>query len=173
MLVYILTRIVDGFVDLILQLDLLLLASLIRRLKFGQLLKYVLELCICNVAVHRSQSINVSKKVEMQREKLLEAQKRMLIEPAAGSAPGVKEKFTIEAPKPVGLITGGEEKADISKGKEKEKETDEGEKEKALVLKATSVEEATQAVMARRKDTRTAGVDGWKFKVTKRYSPAL
>lgn len=89
----------------------------------------------------------------------------MMIEPAMGSAPGVKEKFRIEAPKPVGFITGGEEKPDDSKGKEKEKETNGEDEEMAVVLKATSVEEATQAVMAPRKDTRAAGVHGWNFKV--------
>lgn len=109
------------------------------------------------------------RKVEAQRERMIEARERMLIEPAAGSAPGVKEKFKIEAPKPVGLITSGEEK-DGGKGKEREKDKEgkeeEDKNEKAVVLKAASVEEATEAVMAPRKDDRTAGVDGWKFEVS-------
>lgn len=66
----------------------------------------------------------------------------------------MKEKSRIEAPKPVGLITGPEENVQ-----------EERRDEEMSVVKATSVEEATQAVMAPRKDDRTAGVDGWKFKV--------
>ncbi|KAF5355687.1 hypothetical protein D9756_003867 [Leucocoprinus leucothites] len=104
------------------------------------------------------------KKVEAQRERMIEARERMLIEPAGG-IPGVREKFRIEAPTPAGLITAAREE----KGKEKDEEEkgekeDKKDEEMAVVLKATSVEEATEAVMAPRKDQRTAGVDGWKFK---------
>jgi protein DGCR14 len=114
------------------------------------------------------------KKVEAQRERMIETRERMLIEPAGGVVPGVREKFRIEAPTPVGLITATDEDGK-GKGKEKEKDGDgdeenerEGEGkdgEMAVVLKARSVEEATEAVMAPRKDNRTAGVDGWEFKV--------
>jgi protein DGCR14 len=93
-------------------------------------------------------------RVEAQRGRMLEARERSMIEPPDGSIPGVKEKFRIEAQKPAGLITGPEHNL-------QEERRDE---EKAVV-KATSVEEATQAVMAPRKDNRTAGVDGWNFKV--------
>ncbi|XP_006454429.1 hypothetical protein AGABI2DRAFT_214479, partial [Agaricus bisporus var. bisporus H97] len=92
-------------------------------------------------------------RVEAQRERMLEARERAMIEPPPGSFPGVKEKSRIEAPKPVGLITGPEENVQ-----------EERRDEEMSVVKATSVEEATQAVMAPRKDDRTAGVDGWKFK---------
>ncbi|KXN89917.1 hypothetical protein AN958_04921 [Leucoagaricus sp. SymC.cos] len=108
------------------------------------------------------------KKVEAQRERMIEARERMLIEPAGGAIPGVREKFRIETPTPAGLITATGEN---EKGREKttdgedEKKADGGkESDMAVVVKATSVEEATAAVMRPRKDQRSAGVDGWKFK---------
>lgn len=93
-------------------------------------------------------------RVKALRGKMLEARERSMIEPPDGSIPGVREKFRIEAPKPAGLITGPENNS-------QEERRDE---EKAVV-KASSVEEATEAVMAPRKDNRIAGVDGWNFKV--------
>jgi len=102
------------------------------------------------------------KRVEAQRDRMIEARERMLIEPAGGVIPGVREKFRIEAPTPVGLIT-----AAASEQKEKGEEVGK-DRELAVVAKATSVEEATEAVMAPRKDQRAAGVDGWKFKVKKK-----
>ncbi len=104
------------------------------------------------------------KRVEAQRERMIEARERMLIEPAGGGViPGVREKFRIEAPTPVGLITAAEKE---EKGEDVVKD-----RELAVVVKATSVEEATEAVMAPRKDQRAAGVDGWKFRV-KYHSPS-
>ncbi|KAK7694867.1 hypothetical protein QCA50_002055 [Cerrena zonata] len=47
------------------------------------------------------------KRVEAQRERMLEARERLLIEPPPGV--GVREKFLIEASTPKGLITAGEE----------------------------------------------------------------
>lgn len=110
------------------------------------------------------------KKVEAQRERMIEARERLLIEPATGATPGVREKFRIEVPTPAGLITAAGE-GDKGKGKEKEKDKEGEEEERkdeemAVVVKATSVEEATAAVMAPTKDQRSAGVDGWKFKVS-------
>jgi protein DGCR14 len=102
---------------------------------------------------------DAQKRVEAQRERLLADRERLLIEPQ--SVVGVREKFRIEAPTPAGLIE------DV-KGKEKEKEG-EGEDEDddkdgdgalALVPSGDAVD-----VMAPQKDTRAAGVDGWKFKV--------
>jgi len=101
------------------------------------------------------------KRVEAQRDRMIEARERMLIEPAGGVIPGVREKFRIEAPRPVGLIT-----AAAAEPKDKGEEVGK-DRELAVVVKATSVEEATEAVMAPRKDQRAAGVDGWKFKVKK------
>lgn len=110
------------------------------------------------------------KKVEMQRERMLEARERMMIEPAAGSVPGVREKFRIEAPEPVGLIAGPEKEKEGHGKKGQDEEGKEGDNDEnvSILVKATSVEEATQTVMAPRKDTRTAGVDGWKFRVSQR-----
>jgi len=99
---------------------------------------------------------DAQKRVEEQRERLLEGRERLLVELPQVSVTGVKEKFRIEAPKPVGLITQGE--------------TDEVEGEKAkgkevAVVSGTKGEEVVD-VMAPQKDTRAAGVDGWKFKVS-------
>ncbi|KAF5390310.1 hypothetical protein D9757_002814 [Collybiopsis confluens] len=80
---------------------------------------------------------------------------RMLIEPPPGSAPGVRERFVIEAPKPAGLITAGEvdEKA----------KADQEEQKLAILKKEKEIEEE-QDVMAPKKDSRVAGIDGFKFK---------
>lgn len=104
---------------------------------------------------------DAQKRVEQQRVKMLEGRERLLIEAPAGA--GVKEKFVIEAPKPVGLITAG---PDEDKGKGRAKGEDEAESESskrnALVKKVE--EEDVVDVMAPKKDTRSAGVDGWEFK---------
>ncbi|KAJ7783912.1 nuclear protein DGCR14 [Mycena maculata] len=104
------------------------------------------------------------RRVEAQKERLLEERERLLIEPQ--SMVGVREKFRIEKPQSKGLIEDG-------KGKEKEGDEEEkdGEKkgdgeetdgdEKALAVVQSS---STVDVMASRKDTRSAAVDGWKFK---------
>jgi protein DGCR14 len=102
---------------------------------------------------------DAQKRVEAQRERLLADRERLLIEPQ--SVVGVREKFRIEAPTPAGLIE------DV-KGKEKEGEEEEenedndkdGVRALALVPSGDAVD-----VMAPQKDTRAAGVDGWKFKV--------
>ncbi|KAK2461826.1 hypothetical protein APHAL10511_006289 [Amanita phalloides] len=91
-------------------------------------------------------------RVEAQRNRTIEAREKMLIEPPPVT--GVRERFTIEAPRPAALLTDGSEIA---------KPTENDEKGKEMVLH-TDVEEATD-VLAPRKDTRPAGVDGWKFKV--------
>ncbi|KAI0639743.1 nuclear protein DGCR14 [Trametes polyzona] len=121
------------------------------------------------------------RKVEEQRERMLEGRERMLLEPPPG--PGVRERLKIEAPAPAGLIEAApaepevvyekeeDEVEDIidgthvepaiaedvkGKGKEKEKS--------ALVKVAKKDDEQAVDVMAPKKDTRPAGVDGWKFK---------
>ncbi|KAJ3719784.1 nuclear protein DGCR14 [Lentinula raphanica] len=81
---------------------------------------------------------------------------RMLIEPPPGSNPGVRERFVIEPPKPVGLITSGD-------SNEEQKEAEKTGKE--LVLSQTTTSEGEERdVMAPKKDNRIASVDGWKFK---------
>ncbi|KAF8167988.1 nuclear protein DGCR14 [Crassisporium funariophilum] len=92
------------------------------------------------------------KRVERQHEKMIEKRETMLLE--APKATGVKEKFTIELPKPAGLITDGEkgEKTDIGGG------------QMTVAIEQDSMELEPYDVMAPLKDTRSAGVDGWKFK---------
>ena len=99
------------------------------------------------------------KRVEQQQEKMIERREIMLIEPS--SATGVKEKFTIEFPKPAGLITEG---SDSDKLEQQTKATTES---LSLVPASGKVSKniASLDVMAPQKDTRSAGVDGWKFKV--------
>ena len=86
------------------------------------------------------------KRVEQQQDKMIERRETMLIEPPP--VVGVKEKFTIEFPKPAGLITEGLDSL-------------------PLVPASGNVSKdiASLDVMAPQKDTRLAGVDGWKFKV--------
>ena len=97
---------------------------------------------------------NAQKRVEEQRERMLEGREKLLIEPP--QVTGVREKFRIEAPNPVGLITQGEDE-------EVEGENDKG--KEVAVVSGTKDEEVVD-VMAPQKDTRAAGVDGWKFKVS-------
>ena len=99
---------------------------------------------------------NAQKRVEEQRERMLEGRERLLIEPPQVAATGVREKFRIEAPKLVGLITQGE-----SEGADEEK----GQGNEVAVVPGTKDEEVVD-VMAPKKDTRAAGVDGWKFRVS-------
>ena len=128
---------------------------------------------------------DAQRRVEEMRGRMVEGRERMLVEAAPGV--GVKGRFVIEAPRPVGLIMQGEG------GEEKEEEGDEvkekdgdgdgnedgvGEKEKVLALASKpSGEDGAKGVvdvMARKKDTRPAGVDGWNFKVSIRYAtPAI
>lgn len=110
---------------------------------------------------------DAQKRVDAQRERMLEARERLLIEPPPGT--GVREKFLIEAPAPPkGLITAGNgsgtEEITEANSSEQAENTEEDEKGKqvALIRKEDNKE---VDVMAPKKDTRTAGVDGWKFKV--------
>ena len=99
------------------------------------------------------------KRVEQQQDRMIERRETMLIEPP--SAVGVKEKFTIEFPKPAGLITEG---SDSDKAEQETKATIES---LPLVPASGKVSKdiASLDVMAPQKDTRSAGVDGWKFRV--------
>lgn len=115
---------------------------------------------------------DAQRRVEAQRDRMLEARERLLIEPPPGV--GVREKFLIEAPTPKGLITAGEEEGgDETEDKETEETEgkdgkEEGEKGKQITLLHKEETEETD-VMAPKKDTRSAGVDGWKFKVCPRH----
>ncbi|KAJ6519941.1 nuclear protein DGCR14 [Mycena sanguinolenta] len=103
---------------------------------------------------------DAQKRVDAQRERMLADRERLMIEPQ--SAVGVREKFRIEAPTPKGLIEDakGEEKETEKEGEEWDEEEKE-DKDKALTV--VSSENAVD-VMAPQKDTRSASVDGWKFK---------
>lgn len=107
---------------------------------------------------------DAQKRIEAGREKAKEERKRMLIE--APPATGVREKFTIEAPTPLRMITDGEEGGKDKKGLDS---AEKGEQEKQLV---TWAEKPEVDVMAPKKDTRSAGVEGWEFKVDIVYMTA-
>ena len=114
------------------------------------------------------------KRVEAQRDKMLEGRERLLIE--GPLATGVREKFRIEAPIPAGLLTNGSASADTAEMDAKEgkgKELVRAETDKDVVSTEKHGEEEAQQVdvMAPKKDTRPAGVDAWKFKVSTPYLP--
>ena len=111
---------------------------------------------------------DAQKRVEEQRGKMIENRERLLLEAPAGV--GVREKFLIEAPRSTGLITAGEGNEDegSTEGRDgrEEHHGNGGERGKELVLsKKSDVEDEAVDVMAPKKDTRPAGVDGWEFKV--------
>ena len=110
---------------------------------------------------------NAQKRVEEQRGKMLEGRERLLLEAPAGA--GVREKFVIEAPKPVGLLTSGSDGG--TKGDEKVTSGDGEDEETSKQVTLSTRKEASEPeeivdVMAPKKDTRPAGVDGWQFKVS-------
>ena len=96
------------------------------------------------------------RKVEEQRDRMIKHRERALIE--APPVPGVRGLFTIEAPKPAGLITDG---AGIDKEAGEGKDDSEGLKVSIIAKE----DEDSEDVMAPRKDKRPAGVDGWNFRV--------
>ncbi|EIW64427.1 uncharacterized protein TRAVEDRAFT_33212 [Trametes versicolor FP-101664 SS1] len=119
------------------------------------------------------------RRVEEQRDRMLEGRERMLLEPPPG--PGVRERLRIDAPAPAGLIEAApaepvvvyeedeDEVEDLLDGTHKEPTAAEKGKlaEKggsALVIVPRKDEDMAVDVMAPKKDTRAAGVDGWSFK---------
>ncbi|KAI5124621.1 hypothetical protein M0805_004231 [Coniferiporia weirii] len=111
---------------------------------------------------------DAQKRVEAQRDRMLEARERLLIEPS--SAPGIREKLVIEAPKPIGLITQDVKGNDAKEGEDEEmgdqNAADEAVKDVSLVVRQSDADKSGGQVdvMAPKKDTRPAGVDGWKFR---------
>ncbi len=108
------------------------------------------------------------KRVEQQRDRMLEGRERLLIEAQAGT--GVKERFRIEIPTPAGLLTDGSEGDRTQEGIKaqcSEIEQADGEAGKVVVREKFSRGDTEEVVdvMAPKKDTRPAGVDGWEFKV--------
>jgi protein DGCR14 len=99
---------------------------------------------------------DAQKRVQDQRNRMIEERERRLIE--APPVVGVREMFVIEAPLPAGLITDGKE----SGREEGFNESNFEGKEVAVIAKESDME---VDVMAPPKDTRSAGVAGWKFKV--------
>ncbi|KAF8912774.1 nuclear protein DGCR14 [Gymnopilus junonius] len=97
---------------------------------------------------------NAQRRVENQQAKMIEQRETMFLEPP--KVPGVREKFMIEMPKPAGLITASQEK------NEEEVEAKEG--GGVVVIRDSDTDDEPVDVMAPVKDTRPAGVDGWKFK---------
>ncbi|KAI9460919.1 nuclear protein DGCR14 [Lactarius psammicola] len=106
---------------------------------------------------------DAQKRVEAQRVKALEARERALIEMPESA--GVREKMKIEAPVLAGLITAqGEEEERGNAGEGKDGEDAESSAGKEVVLRETDMKDGVDDVMAPKKDTRPAGVDGWAFR---------
>lgn len=102
-------------------------------------------------------------RVEGQRRKILEGRERLMIE-GPSSVPGVREKIRIEPPKATrGLIEAAPTHGQDEEAHEKEDESVEA---KEVVVREMEVEDCAVDVMAPKKDTRSAGVDGWKFKAS-------
>ncbi|KAI1793891.1 nuclear protein DGCR14 [Ganoderma leucocontextum] len=118
------------------------------------------------------------RRVEAQRDRMLEGRERLLIEAPSGT--GVKEKFRIEAPMPAGLIEAGPAEAPAVYEDDEDEVEDliDGtyvaplapEQNKDMSTALVKVEKRKDPdgdavdVMVPKKDTRPAGVDGWKFK---------
>lgn len=112
---------------------------------------------------------DAQKRVEGQRDRMIEARERMLIE--APPATGVREKFMVEAPTLPGLITDGREseRTMVKVNEDKVNESD----DTNIAREDSGVHDEHGGdvdVMAPKKDTRSAGVDGWRFKVLDIFS---
>ena len=107
---------------------------------------------------------DAQRRVEEQRVKMIEGREKVkgLIE--AGSMPGVRERLVIEPPEePKGFLKAAGEKEEVEE-EEKEEGEDGGKGREVMLVDEKEGEKVD--VMARKKDTRPAGVDGWKFKVS-------
>jgi protein DGCR14 len=110
---------------------------------------------------------DAQKRVEAQRTKAIEARERALIEMPESA--GVREKMRIEAPVPAGLITAQGEEAGTGtqQGAAGAEEGESGVGKEVVVVpreKEKEGEDEVVDVMAPKKDTRSAGVDGWAFR---------
>ena len=108
---------------------------------------------------------DAQKRVEAQRTKALEVREKALIEMPESA--GVREKMKIEAPTLAGLITAHGE--DGERGSAGGGEGGGGDAESSshmeVVLHQTDTgDKVEEDVMAPKKDTRPAGVDGWAFR---------
>ncbi len=110
---------------------------------------------------------DAQKRVEGHKLRVEAAREQLLLEGPVDSSsrPGVRETVMIEPAKPpAGLITNGDDDED-------EKASDENGKGKELAVPESVDDQQVSVtdVMAPRKDTRPAGVDGWNFKVAKLF----
>ncbi|KAI0051729.1 hypothetical protein FA95DRAFT_198981 [Auriscalpium vulgare] len=104
------------------------------------------------------------RRVEAQRERMIEGRERALIE-AVPQGAGVRERLRIEVPMPAGLITENGEGDSAETSADDAGEAVEVGKEVTLAVKRKGEETAEEVdVLAPQKDTRPAGVDGWNFK---------
>jgi protein DGCR14 len=110
-------------------------------------------------------------RVEAQRMKALEVRERALIEMPESA--GVREKMRIEAPSvPAGLITALGEGAEAEAGAGTQQSAAAGGEggesssvgKEVVLLERDGEDEVVVDVMAPKKDTRPAGVDGWAFR---------
>jgi protein DGCR14 len=115
---------------------------------------------------------DAQKRVEGQRERMIESRERMMIE--APPATGVRERLVIDAAAPVGLLADGSEDERSNEKRTCGKDAvgaEASNKDKQVIVAKSKDSEAEVDVMAPIKDTRSAGVDGWKFKVYAAPSP--
>jgi protein DGCR14 len=106
---------------------------------------------------------DAQKRVEAQRAIALDVRERALIEMPESA--GVRERMKIEAPVPAGLITAHGE--DEERGNAHQGEDDDGvesSNHQEVILRKADVDDGVEDVMAPKKDTRPAGVDGWAFR---------
>jgi protein DGCR14 len=106
---------------------------------------------------------DAQKRVEAQRMKALEVRERALIE--MPESVGVREKMRIEVPVLAGLITAqGEGTGAGTQQSAAGGDGGESSVGKEVVLRERDTEDEVVDVMAPKKDTRPAGVDGWAFR---------
>jgi protein DGCR14 len=106
--------------------------------------------------------------VEDTKRKQLEMRNRLLIEPSA--APGVRERQAIDLPEVAGLLTSSEHEEKENVVEENKRETVSDTKDSAVILLGTGKygdsEQGVRDPLAKMKDHRSAGVDGWLFKAS-------
>ncbi|KAI0307766.1 nuclear protein DGCR14 [Multifurca ochricompacta] len=106
---------------------------------------------------------DAQKRVEAQKVKALEARERALIE--MPQSMGVKEKMKIASAVPAGLITAHDEQSTVKK---QDDAGDNGDDAESSADKRSAPQTKDRVdvvdVMAPKKDTRPAGVDGWAFR---------
>jgi len=107
---------------------------------------------------------DAQRRVEGQRVKALEAREKALIEMPESA--GVRERLRIEPPLTAGLITARGEDGGKDAGADGGAVESSSAGKQVVLLRETDreVDEVVDDVMAPKKDTRSAGVDGWAFR---------